>query len=57
MDDFSVYGDTFVEALENLERVLNRCWEINLAVSNEKCVLMYTEGIVLFHHVSTYKIL
>jgi hypothetical protein len=47
MDDFSVYGDTFVEALDNLERVLNRCRETSLSLSNEKCFMMYIEGIVL----------
>ena len=25
MDDFSVYGETFQEALDNLEKVLKRC--------------------------------
>jgi hypothetical protein len=52
MDDFTVYGDTFGEALDNLQKVLTRCWETNLALSNEKCFLMFTEGIVLGHHVS-----
>jgi hypothetical protein len=52
MDDFSVYGDTFEEALENLEKVLNRFQETSLALSNEKCFMMCTEGIVLGHHIS-----
>ena len=30
MDDFTVYGDSFEEALENLEKVLIRCKETNL---------------------------
>jgi hypothetical protein len=36
MDDFTIYGNTFEEALENLEKVLIRCQETNLALSNEK---------------------
>jgi len=30
MDDFTVYGNTFEEALENLEKVLKRCKEANV---------------------------
>ena len=51
MDDFTVYGNTFEEALENLERVLKRCKEANLSLSHEKCFMMFTEGIVLGHHI------
>jgi hypothetical protein len=36
MDDFTVYGNTFEEALSNLEEVLIRCQESNLALSHEK---------------------
>jgi hypothetical protein len=36
MENFSVYVDTFKEALENLENVLIRCREDYLALSNEK---------------------
>jgi hypothetical protein len=53
MDDFTVYGNTFKEALENLEKVLIRCQETNLALSNEKCFMLQTEGIVLGHCVSS----
>lgn len=53
MDDFTIYGNTFQEALENLEKVLIRCQEDNLALSHEKCKMMLTEGIVLGHHVSS----
>jgi len=52
MDDFIVYGNTFEEALENLEKVLKRCKETNLSLSHEKCFMMFTEGIVLGHHIS-----
>eukprot|EP00253_Pinus_taeda_P010530 PITA_10530 len=52
MDDFIVYGNSFEEALENLEKVLIRCKETNLSLSHEKCFMMFTEGIVLGHHIS-----
>ena len=53
MDDFTVYGNDFKEALDNLEKVLIRCQETNLALSHEKCKMMLTEGIVLGHHISS----
>ena len=37
MDDFSVYGSSFDECLSNLDRVLQRCEETNLALNWEKC--------------------
>ena len=33
MDDFSVYGSSFESCLENLETVLQRCKEKNLALN------------------------
>ena len=52
MDDFSVYGEIFQEALDNLEKFLVRCQETNLALSHEKCRMMFTKGVVLGHVVS-----
>ena len=52
MDDFSIYGETFQEALDNLEKVLKRCQEANLALSHEKCRMMFTKGVVLGHIIS-----
>ena len=52
MDDFSIYGNSFEHALENLEKVLKRCIEANLSLSNEKCFMMLNEGIVLGHYIS-----
>ncbi|CAL1412644.1 unnamed protein product [Linum trigynum] len=52
MDDFSVYGDSFSHCLHNLELVLKRCEETNLALSWEKCHFMVREGIVLGHKIS-----
>ena len=53
MDDFTAYGNTFQENLDNLEKVLIRCQEMNLSLSHEKCRMLLTEGIVLGHHVSS----
>jgi hypothetical protein len=36
MDDFTVYGNTYQEALDNLEKLLIRCQEMNLSLSHEK---------------------
>lgn len=51
IDDFTVYGNTFEEALENLEKVLKRCKETNFSLSHEKLFMMFTKGIVLGHHI------
>ena len=56
MDDFTTYGNTFQEALDNLEKVLIRCQEMNLALSHGKCKMLLTQGIVLGHHVSSHGI-
>ena len=52
MDDFSVYGDTYEEALANLEKVLIHCQEINLSLSHEKCRMLFTKGVVLGYIIS-----
>jgi len=52
MDDFSVYGNTFDDCLENLDKVLQRCEEKHLGLNCEKCHFMVREGIVLGHLVS-----
>ena len=52
MDDFTVYGNYFEEALENLEKFLIRCKEENLSLSHEFFFIMFTKGIVLGHHIS-----
>ena len=53
MDDFIAYGNTFQEALDNLEKVPIQCQETNLALSHDKCKILLKEGIVLGHHVSS----
>ena len=52
MDDFTVYGNSLEEALENFRKVLIRCQETNLSLSHENLFMMFTEGIVLGHHIS-----
>ena len=42
MDDFSIYGSSFENCLENLETVLQRCQDKNLALNWEKCHFMVT---------------
>jgi hypothetical protein len=56
MDDFTVYGNDFQQALENLEKLLIRCRETNLSLSHEKYRMMLTRGIVLGHHISGTRI-
>ena len=51
MDDFSVYGKSFDGCLENLEKVLKRCQEVDLVLNWEKCHFMVREGIVLGHRI------
>lgn len=38
MDDFFVYGDTFNEAMENLEKVLIKSQETDLDLSHESAL-------------------
>ena len=53
MDDFTVYGSSFDQCLQNLEIVLHMCEDKNLALNWEKCHFMVTKGIVLGHKIST----
>ena len=53
MDDFSVSGSSFEHCLQNLETVLHKCQDKNLALNWEKCHFMVTERIVLGHKIST----
>ena len=52
MDDFSVYGSSFEHCVENLETILQRCQDKNLALNWNKCHFMVTEGIILGHKIS-----
>ncbi|GJV58402.1 reverse transcriptase domain-containing protein [Tanacetum coccineum] len=52
MDDFSVFGNSFSTCLSNLEKMLKRCEDTNLALNWEKNHFMVKEGIVLGHKIS-----
>jgi len=52
MDDFTVYGKTFADYLQKLDKVLQRCEEKHLVLNWEKWHFMVREGIVLGHKVS-----
>jgi hypothetical protein len=47
MDDFSIYGKTFMDCFTNLDKVLTRCAEVDLVLNWEKC-----HFIVLRHVIS-----
>ena len=51
IDDFSVYGSSFEHCLKNLETILYRCQDKNLAMNWEKCHFMVTKGIILGHNI------
>ncbi|GJS98661.1 reverse transcriptase domain-containing protein [Tanacetum coccineum] len=52
MDDFSVFGNSFTTCLTNLENMLKRCEDTNLALNWEKSHFIVKEGIVLGHKIS-----
>ncbi|GJT40766.1 reverse transcriptase domain-containing protein [Tanacetum coccineum] len=52
MDDFSVFGSSFSTCLSNLENMLKRCEDTNLALNWEKRHFMVKEGIVLGYKIS-----
>ena len=52
MDDFTPYGDEFDQALQTLEKLLERRISTILCLSNEKCHMMMTEGVILGHYIS-----
>ncbi|KAM2824742.1 hypothetical protein COP1_034615 [Malus domestica] len=52
MDDFSVFGSSFDNCLDNLTLILKCCVETNLVLNWEKCHFMVKQGIVLGHIIS-----
>ncbi|KAM2230026.1 hypothetical protein ACFX1S_014482 [Malus domestica] len=56
MDDFSVFGDSFDNCLDNLTLILKRYVETNLVLNWEKFHFMVKQGIVLGHIVSEKRI-
>ncbi|GJR54499.1 hypothetical protein Tco_1405020 [Tanacetum coccineum] len=53
MDVFSVFGNSFDNYLNNLDKMLQRCKDANLVLNWEKCHFMVKEGIVLRYKVSS----
>eukprot|EP00253_Pinus_taeda_P024569 PITA_24569 len=53
MDDFTPYGDDFKQALQTLEKFLERCITTRLCSRHEKCHMMMTEGLIIGHYIST----
>ncbi|GJU48712.1 reverse transcriptase domain-containing protein, partial [Tanacetum coccineum] len=53
MDDFSVFGNSFDNCLNNLDKMIQHCKDANLVLNWEKCHFMVKEGIVLGHKVSS----
>ncbi|GKD66162.1 hypothetical protein Tco_1308270 [Tanacetum coccineum] len=49
MDDFSVFGNSFDNCLNNLDKMLQRCKAANLVLNWEKCHFTVEKGIVLEH--------
>nr|GEW75886.1 reverse transcriptase domain-containing protein [Tanacetum cinerariifolium] len=49
MDDFLVFGDSFSLCLSPLDKMLQRCKDINLVLNWEKCYFMVKEGILRGH--------
>ena len=43
MDDFTIYGSSFVNYLPNFKKVLQKCIETNLVLNFEKCHFMVKE--------------
>ncbi|GJY41870.1 reverse transcriptase domain-containing protein [Tanacetum coccineum] len=52
MDDFSVFGNSFDNSLNNLDKMLHSCKDANLVLNWKICQFMVKEGIVLGHKVS-----
>jgi hypothetical protein len=47
MDDFTIYDNSYKEALANLKSVLQHCQDMTLSLGNEKIFMLMNEGIVL----------
>ncbi|GJZ39491.1 reverse transcriptase domain-containing protein [Tanacetum coccineum] len=52
MDEFSVFGNSFDNCLNNLNKMLQHCKDANLVLNWEKYHFMVKEGIMLGHKVS-----
>ncbi|GJS44734.1 reverse transcriptase domain-containing protein [Tanacetum coccineum] len=54
MDDFLVFGNSFSTCLSNLEKMLKRCEDTNLALNWEKSHFMVKEGITTMAVLESY---
>jgi hypothetical protein len=52
MDDFSIYGKTFIDCLANFDKLPTKCAEVDLVLNLEKCHFTLKEGIMLGHVIS-----
>ncbi|GJV35942.1 reverse transcriptase domain-containing protein [Tanacetum coccineum] len=52
MDDFFVFGNSFDNCLNNLDKMFQHCKDAHLVLNWEKCHFMVKEGIMLGHKVS-----
>ncbi|GJY25049.1 reverse transcriptase domain-containing protein [Tanacetum coccineum] len=52
MDDFSVFGNSFRNCLSRVDKMLQRCEDVNICLNWEKSHFMVMEGIVLGHKIS-----
>lgn len=52
MDDFTPYGDSFEDSLENLENLVKQCKPTHVSLSTVKCHMMMEEGITIGHFIS-----
>ncbi|GJT89055.1 reverse transcriptase domain-containing protein [Tanacetum coccineum] len=52
MDDFFVFGSSFDNCLNNLDKMLQRCKDAHLVLNYKKCHFIVNEGIVLGHKLS-----
>nr|GEV15657.1 reverse transcriptase domain-containing protein [Tanacetum cinerariifolium] len=47
IEDFSVFGNSFDNCLNNLDKMLQRCEDAHLVLNGEKCHFMVKEGLCL----------
>ncbi|GKE08987.1 reverse transcriptase domain-containing protein, partial [Tanacetum coccineum] len=52
MDYFSVFGNSYDNYLNNLDKMLQCCKDVNLVLNWEKCHFIVKEGIIVGHKVS-----
>jgi thiamine monophosphate synthase len=52
MDDLYVYGTSFNHCINNHNKVLQRCEDIDLVLNWRKCHFMVQDGIVVSHKIS-----